>query len=216
MAKAHIPEEFFERMAHHLPPEEPVGHRAVVRVIWFVPATGCRWEDVPSELGCSGRTAHRRLRAWEEAGIWDRPHADLLRRLRKASQLGAETVIVDSVTVRAFGDGEDTSASPVDRAHQPVPPVSLSDPARMGSHQLLHVDSEVRVVTASDRVASGRCRPEAPTDPYVLALEHTVPQIRDSLPDVSRTHGAHTRQRVTLEQAGGDGPRSSCADGCGA
>src|ERR1700729_4652488 len=53
---------------------------------------------------------------------------------------------------------------------------------------------------ASDRVASGRCRPEAPTDPYLLALEHTVPQIRDSLRDVSRTHGAHTLQRVTLEQ----------------
>ena len=28
-----------------------------------------------------------------------------------------------------------------------------------------------------DRVALGRCRPEAPTDPYVLALEHTVLQI---------------------------------------
>src|SRR5262249_54275322 len=33
---------------------------------------------------------------------------------------------------------------------------------------------------ASDRVASGRCRPEAPTDPYVLTLEHTVPQPTDS------------------------------------
>ncbi len=36
--------------------------------------------------------------------------------------------------------------------------------------------------TAPDRVASGRCRPEAPTDPYVLALEHTIPQIMVSLP----------------------------------
>lgn len=32
-----------------------------------------------------------------------------------------------------------------------------------------------------DRVALGRCRPEAPTDPYLLALEHTVPQIMVSL-----------------------------------
>ena len=59
---------------------------------------------------------------------------------------------------------------------------------------------------ASDRVASGRCRPEAPTDPYVLALEHTVPQIRDSLPDVSRTNGTHPRQRVTPEQEAETGP----------
>jgi hypothetical protein len=29
--------------------------------------------------------------------------------------------------------------------------------------------------------ALGRCRPEAPTDPYVFALEHTVLQIMGSL-----------------------------------
>jgi hypothetical protein len=32
-----------------------------------------------------------------------------------------------------------------------------------------------------DRVALGRYRPRAPTDPYVLTLEHTVLQIMDSL-----------------------------------
>jgi transposase len=77
MANADMPQEFFEAVAHHLPPEQPVGpkggrprigHRAVVRVIWFVLTTGARWEDVPAELGCSGRTAHRRLGEWEEAG----------------------------------------------------------------------------------------------------------------------------------------------------
>ncbi len=30
-----------------------------------------------------------------------------------------------------------------------------------------------------DRVAPGNCSPGAPTDPYVLALEHTVPQNHD-------------------------------------
>jgi len=82
VAAAHMPEEFYDLVAHHLPPEPPrvgprggrpwVPHRVAVRVIWFVLATGCRWEDVPHELGCSGRTAQRRLRAWEELGIWDR------------------------------------------------------------------------------------------------------------------------------------------------
>src|SRR4051794_22510269 len=32
-------------------------------------------------------------------------------------------------------------------------------------------------VTIGGRVAPGGCPPGAPTDPYVLALEHTVPQI---------------------------------------
>jgi transposase len=124
MASAGMPEEFFETVSPHLPPEQPigpkggrprVGHHTVIRVIWFVLTTGARWEDVPAELGCSGRTAHRRLRAWKEAGIWDRLHADLLRLLKKAGKLDTDTVIIDAVTVRAFGGGEQTGPSPVDR-----------------------------------------------------------------------------------------------------
>ena len=127
MASAHMPDEFFDLVARHLPPERPVGpkggrppigHRVVVRVIWFVLATGNRWEDVPQELGCSGRTARRRLRAWEEAGIWDRLHAELLGLLKRAGKLDADTVIVDGVTVRAFGGGEATGPSPVDRSRK--------------------------------------------------------------------------------------------------
>jgi transposase len=124
MATAHMPEEFSDAVAHHLPPEPPVGpkggrprvgHHAVIRVLWFVLTTGSRWEDVPSELGCSGRTAHRRLRAWEEAGLWDRLKADLLGLLKRAGKLDLDTVIIDGVTVRAFGGGEATGPSPVDR-----------------------------------------------------------------------------------------------------
>jgi transposase len=119
VAIARMPDEFCDLVAHHLPPEQPVGlrggHRVALRVIWFVLATGDRWEDVPHELGCSGRTAHRRLRAREEAGIWDRLHADLLRLLRRADELDTDLVIVDGVYVRAFGGGERTGPSPVDR-----------------------------------------------------------------------------------------------------
>ena len=124
MATAHMPTEFYDLVAHHLPPEQPVGvrggrprvpHRVVLRILWFVLATGARWEDVPAELGCSGRTAHRRLRAWEEAGVWDRLHADLLRLLRQAGKLDTDRVVIDSVYTRAFGGGEATGPSPVDR-----------------------------------------------------------------------------------------------------
>ena len=127
MASAQMPEELLEIVSHHLPPEPPVGpkggrprvaHRIVMRVIWSVLTTGCRWEDVPPEFGCSGRTAHRRLRAREEAGIWDRLHADLLRLLRKEGKLDPDTAIIDSVTLRAFGGGEATGPSPVDRSRR--------------------------------------------------------------------------------------------------
>jgi transposase len=124
MAGAHMPDEFLDAVAHHLPPEQPVGpkggrprvgHRTALRVIRFVLTAGTRWEDVPEELGCSGRTAHRRLRAGEEAGIRDRLRADLLGLLKRAGELDLDTVIIDGVTVRAFGGGEATGPRPVDR-----------------------------------------------------------------------------------------------------
>ena len=48
----------------------PKSHRTVLKVIWFVLVTGCRWKDVPQEMGCCGETARTRLQAWERAGIW--------------------------------------------------------------------------------------------------------------------------------------------------
>ena len=58
-----MPDPFFDTVAYHLPREQPVGpeggrpgiaHRVVMRVIWFVLATGARWEEVSPELGGSG------------------------------------------------------------------------------------------------------------------------------------------------------------------
>lgn len=124
MAQAHMPEEFWNEVEPQLPPDRPVGaqggrpritNRIVMNVLWFVLVTGCRWQDVPREMGCSGRTAHRRLQHWETLSIWDRLHVQLLELLRKAGDLHPEVVIVDSVIVRAFGGGEATGPSPVDR-----------------------------------------------------------------------------------------------------
>jgi len=138
MADAHMPDEFFDAVAHHLPPEKPVGpeggrprvgHRTAIRAIWFVLTTGARWEDVPPELGCSGRTAHRRLRAWEEAGTWDHLHADLLRLLKRAGKLDTDTAIIDGVTVRAFGGGDATGPSPVDRRKSGTKHTLMVDPS---------------------------------------------------------------------------------------
>jgi transposase len=132
-----MPDAFYELVSHHLPPEQPVGpqggrpsigHRIVMKIIWFVLATGSRWEDVPTEMGCSGRTAHRRLRAWEELGIWDRLHADLLGLLRHADKLDPDVVIVDGVLIRAFGGGEQTGPSPVDRRKKGTKHTLMVDP----------------------------------------------------------------------------------------
>ena len=124
MADACMPEEFFELARPMLPPEKNPGiqggrpstaHHTVLKVIWFVLVTGCRWKDVPRELGCCGETARTRLQAWERAGIWDGLHKMLLTMLQQANQLHAATTIIDSTQVRAFGGGAKTGPSPVDR-----------------------------------------------------------------------------------------------------
>lgn len=124
MASARMPEEFFDVVAHHLPPDEPVGpdggrprvsNRCVMKVLWYVLATGCRWRDVPPEMGCCGETARSRLSLWEAAGLWARLHVDLLGLLRRDGELEHDTAIVDAVLIRAQGGGDKTGPNPADR-----------------------------------------------------------------------------------------------------
>ncbi len=51
-------------------------------------------------------TCRRRLREWQEAGVWDRLHLVLLSKLRGADQLDLLRVIVDSSSVRAVHGGK--------------------------------------------------------------------------------------------------------------
>ncbi|MDQ0627158.1 transposase [Paraburkholderia graminis] len=65
------------------PGRKPVPDRAALTGILFVLKTGIRWRDLPAEMGCgSGVSCWRRLRDWQQAGVWDRLHAVLLARLR--------------------------------------------------------------------------------------------------------------------------------------
>jgi transposase len=119
-----MPEKFYELARPMLPAEKEIGpqggrrptaHRTVLKVIWFVLVTGCRWKDVPQEMGCCGETARTRLQVWERAGIWSQLHHMMLTMLNHKKQLHLETAIIDSAQVRAFGGGDCTGPSPVDR-----------------------------------------------------------------------------------------------------
>lgn len=64
------------------------------------------WRDVPAEtVGCSGVTAWRRLRDWNEAGVWPRLHAALLSELRRADLLDLDDCAVDGSHIRALKGG---------------------------------------------------------------------------------------------------------------
>ncbi len=81
-----------------------VDNRAALTGILFVLKTGLPWEYLPQEMGCgSGMTCWRRLRDWQQAGVWENLHRVLLDRLRGADQLDWSRAAVDSASVRAIG-----------------------------------------------------------------------------------------------------------------
>lgn len=82
----------------------PVPARAVLTGILFVLRTGIPWELLPQEMGCgSGMTCWRRLRDWQEAGIWRKIHQMLLDRLGEADQIDWSRASLDSASVSAPG-----------------------------------------------------------------------------------------------------------------
>jgi len=83
-----------------------VPDRACLRGILFVLRSGIPWEMLPKELGCgSGMTCWRRLRDWQEAGIWELIHFALLDWLSGYSGIDWSRAVVDSCSIRAVFGG---------------------------------------------------------------------------------------------------------------
>ncbi|WP_398860995.1 IS5 family transposase [Streptomyces noursei] len=140
--------------------------------ILFVLHTGIQWEYLPQELGFgSGMTCWRRLAAWNEAGVWDRLHVLLLKKLRSAKKLDWSRAVIDSSHVRAARKGEKSGPSPVDRARpgskhhvvtdaQGIPlAVSLTGGNRNDVTQLLPLLDKIPAVAGV--VSAPRHRPDA-------------------------------------------------------
>ena len=89
------------------PGRKPISNRQALTGILFVLRTGIPWEYLPQELGCgSGMTCWRRLRDWQEAGVWDKLHQLVLSLLQEQGALDWSVVIADSSSVRAVGAGK--------------------------------------------------------------------------------------------------------------
>lgn len=110
MAKESVTDELWEIVEPLLPEELPkprggrprVSDRAALTGIVFVLETGIPWQMLPKEMGCgSGSTCWRRLRDWQEAGVWERLHRALLDRLGRADEIDRSRACLDSASVPA-------------------------------------------------------------------------------------------------------------------
>jgi transposase len=110
MSKELVTDELWEAIEPLLPPEPPkprggrprVPDRAALAGIIFVLKSGIPWEMLPQEMGCgSGSTCWRRLRDWQEAGVWRELHRVLLDRLGESDRIEWGRASLDSASVPA-------------------------------------------------------------------------------------------------------------------
>jgi transposase len=112
MSLVEIPDELWEvvqplipvvaRRFRH-PGRNRLDDRQALNGILFVLHTGIAWHDLPREFGYgSGVTCWRRLREWQQAGVWEHLHHELLGRLHRAGELDWSRTVADSSHIRAL------------------------------------------------------------------------------------------------------------------
>jgi Transposase DDE domain/Putative transposase of IS4/5 family (DUF4096) len=162
--------------------------------------TGIRWEFLPQELGYgSGMTCWRRLRDWNEAGVWQRLHELLLAELRGAGMLDFSRAAVDGSHVRAMKGGAKTGRSPVDRG-------------RTGSKH--HLIVEARGIPLAATVTGGNRNDVT----RLIPLLEAVPPIRGTRgrprrrPDRVYADRGYDHDSTAARSASSASPRSSPAE----
>ena len=91
------------RRRYRHPGRRRLDDRQVLNGILFVLTTGIAWQRLPQELGYgSGMTCWRRLRDWQQAGVFERLHQLLLAKLRQVDRLDLTRAVCDSASLRAL------------------------------------------------------------------------------------------------------------------
>jgi transposase len=105
-----IKDELWRVLEPLLPPQSPkpkggrprLSDRAALEGILFVLRSGIPWRMLPSGLGFgSGVTCWRRLRDWQQEGVWRRLHRALLDELGKEGLIDWSRACLDSASVPA-------------------------------------------------------------------------------------------------------------------
>src|SRR5215467_2547602 len=124
-----VPDKLWEVVEPFLPRARPKLHggrpplhdRKCLAGIVFVLRSGIPWEMLPQELGFgSGMTCWRRLRDWQEAGVWQLIHFVILDWLTRRERIDWSRAVVDGSSVRSVFGG---------RRRVPILPIGQSSAA---------------------------------------------------------------------------------------
>lgn len=103
-----IPDDLWELIEPHLPPDKLPGtngrprvlNRVVLKGILFVLRTGCQWKMVPREYG-SGSTCHLRFQTWVRQGVFEKIWRACLKHYDDLTGIDWRFQSIDSATVSA-------------------------------------------------------------------------------------------------------------------
>ncbi|EIM93082.1 hypothetical protein WQE_51432 [Paraburkholderia hospita] len=112
MDKPIIEDEVWARIEPLLPPakerrfrypgRKPIPDRVALTGILFVLKARIRWRDLPVGMRCgSGVSCWRRMRDWQEAGVWDRLKTVLLEELCTAEEINFSRAKTDPSAARS-------------------------------------------------------------------------------------------------------------------
>ena len=100
-----LTDEQWQLIAPHLPARKRMGRpraddrRTLEGILWVL-RSGARWQDLPKEFG-SPTTCWRRLREWEEAGVWETLWRAILASLEAKQKLDWAQAFLDGWFVPA-------------------------------------------------------------------------------------------------------------------
>ena len=104
-----------KRRFHH-PGRKRLDDRRTLAGILFVLRTGIAWQQLPQQLGYgSGMTCWRRLKEWQQAGMFQALHKRLLAQFRAAGRLDLSHAVCDSASLRVLLRASKPVPRPVDR-----------------------------------------------------------------------------------------------------
>ena len=127
--QALVPDDLWAAIEPFLPkePAKPKGGRP--RVPDRAALAGIPWQMLPVDFGCgSGSTCWRRLRDWQEAGVWAKLHERVLNWLGDQAAVDWSRASLDSLSVRAKR-GASRPAPTRPTAARPAPSTTSSSTA---------------------------------------------------------------------------------------
>jgi transposase len=96
----------WKRLKRLLPKPAATGHprsneREVLNGILYVLPTGCRWEDLPHDIGASYQTCNRRLLEYQRRRVWQGILGELLKEANRKGLLNLKNAYHDASVIKS-------------------------------------------------------------------------------------------------------------------